>query len=336
MKKFRNPLLGKPYLSETLRFGGVYFFLALINLRVKLYLTPVWFDGKLEMNHQLLLAFQYTNNEQSRLLQFYIPEMFRNLFEISIPNAYILQRWLFVFLALLCFHFYLRKWFDAKLAFAGVLFLASIMPLSYFNHLQESAPMLLLTFLLALWAIREQKTLWYMVILFVGGINNESILALPFVYFCVNYKRFEFQHIFRLLSRTLGTCLPAYLAAGAIRYVTRDRPHLGGAWHLPDNIEGLLEQLSFTPLEYWKAEYLYIFFIFGAFWVYAVLKYSRKPPFLQRAALVTPIFILIHFLTGITKEVRQMLPLSFLIIPMALFYLFPANSGSANENKLVH
>ncbi|MBC8505873.1 MAG: hypothetical protein H8D34_13500 [Chloroflexi bacterium] len=305
--------------------------MALINLRAKLYLTPAWFNGTLERNHNLLLAYQYTNNEQSRLLQFYIPEAFRFIFGMSIPNAYILQRWLFVFLALIGFHFFQRKWFDTKTSFAGVLFLASIMPLSYYNHLQESAPFLLLSFLLVLWAIREQHTIGYVLLLFVGAFNNETILSLPFVYFCYNFRRFEIKHTLNLSLRTIATCLPAYIAAGVIRYINRARPHLGGAWHFPDNIEGFLGNIQFTPLEYWKAEYLYIIFIFGVLWIFAMLNYSKKPLFLQRAVLLIPIFLVIHFLTGIIKEVRQLLPLSFIIIPMAFFYIFPSDVKTANE-----
>ncbi|MFH1633951.1 MAG: hypothetical protein ABIG63_08045 [Chloroflexota bacterium] len=198
MKQILFEKLKRPFANELLKFGSIYFFLAFINLRVKLRLTPAWFDGHLESNHNLLLAFQYTNNEQSRLLQFYIPEVFRQIFGLAIPNAYILQRWLFVFLTFLCFHFFLRKWFDTQITFGGVLFLAGIMPLSYYNHLQESASLLLLTFLLALWAIREKQTLLYMAVLAIGALNNETILILPMVFFCFNFDSFEFKHLLRL------------------------------------------------------------------------------------------------------------------------------------------
>src|SRR5260370_37349598 len=106
--------------EELLKFGSVYFFVALIELQAKLNVTRAWFDSTLDGNHRLLLAFQYTNNEQSRLLQFYIPEAFVRLLGLSVINAYILQRWLLVFLALLCFHAYLRKWVDCRLAVSVV------------------------------------------------------------------------------------------------------------------------------------------------------------------------------------------------------------------------
>ena len=307
---------------ELLNFGSVYVFLSLINLQLRLSLAPFWFDGRLIANHQRLLAFQYTNNEQSRLLQFYIPEALHRL-GLSVVHAYILQRWLFILLAFICFHFYLRKWFGAQLAFGGVVFLSAIIPLSYFNDLQESQPLLLLAFLLALWAIREHRTVWYAIVLTLGAANNETMLILPAVFFFYNFKRFEPGHLLRLSLTTLAGALPAYLVVGTIRYINWDRPRLAPAWQWPENIRGIWEQLRTSPLDYWNAKYFYILFIFGAFWVYAFLNYSRKPLFLRRAALIIPLFILVHLLTSIISEVRLMVPLSFVIIPLAFFYLFP-------------
>ncbi|MBA3767559.1 MAG: hypothetical protein H0W99_11340 [Acidobacteria bacterium] len=74
MKKTRQEKSRSPYKDEALKFGSVYFFLALINLQAKLSVTPAWFNGTLVENHKQLLALQYMNNEQSRLFQFYIPE----------------------------------------------------------------------------------------------------------------------------------------------------------------------------------------------------------------------------------------------------------------------
>lgn len=318
---------------ELLKFGFVYVFLALINLQVRLSLAPFWFDGSLLNNHQLLLAFKYKNNEQSRLLQFYIPEAFHRL-GLSVVHAYILQHWLFVLLAFVCFHFYLRKWFSAKLALGGVVFLAAIIPLSYFNELQESQPLLLLTFLLGLWAVREHRTVWYAVVLTLGAINNETMLILPAVFFLYNFNRLEPGHLLRLSLTTLAGALPAYLIVGTIRYINWDRPRLAPAWQWPNNIRGIWEQLRTSPLDYWDAKYFYILFVFGALWVYAFLNYSRKPLFLRRTALIIPLFILVHMLTSIISEVRLMLPLSFVLIPMAFFYLFPENQETVNESSL--
>ena len=316
---------------ELLKLSPVYFFLALINLRVKLFMTPAWNNGNLLQNHQKLLAFNYTNNEQSRLLQFYIPEFFHKFLFIDIAHAYILQRWLFVFLAFLFFHYFLRKWFDSAAAFAGVAFLAAIMPLTYFNHLQESAPLLMFSFVVTLWAIREKKNIFYMIIMAIAAINNETILFIPAVFLFYHFDADKLKNNLKLFAKTIIYAIPAYLIVGIIRYINIDRPHLGKPWTWADNLFGLYAGFFLSPLDYFRNFYWYLFFIFGAFWVYAYLNRAAKPLFIRRALLTIPLFILPHILTGVLFEVRQMIPMAYIIIPAAMFYLFAPETEAGSQ-----
>jgi len=219
-----------------------------------------------------------------------------------------------VWLAFVGFHWYLRKWFNAQLSFSGVLLLAAIMPLTYRDDLQESSPLLLFTFLLGLWAIREDRKILIATVFLIGGINNETTLILPLVYLLYNYRTWDMKPLVLLCRDTLLVSLPMIMAVGTIRYINWDQPHLGGAWHLPDNLEGMFS---------WDLQFWGIIYIFGVLWVYAFLRYGKKPLFLKRASLMMPYFIAAHLLTGIIFEIRQMLPLSFIVIPMALFYIYP-------------
>jgi hypothetical protein len=51
--------------------------------------------------------------------------------------------------------------------------------------------------------------------------------------------------------------------------------------------------------------------------------------FLKRAFLITPFFIAAHLAAGMLTEVRLMLPLGFIVIPMALLYIYPEVSQSS-------
>jgi len=318
MRERLQQLLQTSRSREFFRYVGVYLILALINMRVKMLITDRWQSGILERNHHYLLSFEFTNNEQSRLLQFLIPEALRQLFHLTVPQAYVLQRWGFVFLAFVGFHFYLRKWFDERGSFTGVLFLAAVMPITYQNHLQESAPLLLFTFLLGLWTIREHRDLWFLVTLAIGALNNETILCLPFVYFCYNWKRFEVRHLLKLAAATVGLALPALMLTAQIRYITRNQPHLGS--------------FATHPADLWSVPYLNFILVFGVLWYFAARRFRSKPLFLRRASYVIPLFILIHFITGIIHESRQMLPLSFIVIPMGLHYLFSPPSRQRSDS----
>jgi len=314
--------------KELLLFAPIYLFLSFVNLCIKLWETPAWFDGTLVRNHLSLLQGQFTNNEQSRILQYLIPEVLRRIFDVSIESGYILQRFIFVFVAFTLFHFYLRKWFGSPASFAGVLFLAACMPLTALIDLQESAPLLMVLFLLGLWAIRDHKEALFAGFLWLGSLTNETILILPSVYFFYHLTwtgqpSARWKGFLRLAGKTILLALPAICTAGFIRYITRDRPHLGGALHWNDNIAGILGTFQMEIFDLFTARYVFGFFLFSVFWLYAILAYRKSPLFLQRAAWMVPVFIIAHLITGIISESRQMIPLAYIIIPMALFFLFP-------------
>jgi len=310
---------------EMLLVAPIYFIFSYLNLAVKLWQTPTWFT-LLERNHRLLLAFQYTNNEQSRLGQFYVPEFFHRLLGLSVSHAYMLNRFLFVGLAFIAFHRYLRRWFGAAESLAGVLCLAAILPFTYMNCLQESAPQLLFLFLLALAAIRDEQPIFLAVVLFLGGMVNETMFILPAVYFFYHLRFDSLRTVLITIGRSFLVGVPIMLSLFPIRWINRDRPHLGGAWHWTDNWEGILRDAPRIFDRPHEAFYWYFIIMYGVLWVYAVLGYRSSPRFLQRAAWMIPLFILAHLITGIIKESRQMVPLAPIIIPMAWFYLFRTNN----------
>lgn len=312
----------KTLFREATPFVWIYFFLSLLELRSKLQVTPAWFNGTLERNHAALLAFQYTNNEQSRVLQFYIPEMLVLTFGMTVVHAYIVQRWICVGLAFMLFHLYLRRWFSKPLSFAAVCLMAAIMPFSFGNDLQESSAMLMVTFVLGLWAIRDGPSWSIALTLLVGALNNETTLSLSAVYFADRSRSWRPKAVLETAGRTLAVALPAVAYTAWIRYVTRDRPHLGDFWHLSSNINGMIENAGLSPLEYYRAIYLSIFFIFNVLWVFGFSRLREKPRFIRATLFLVPAFVIPHLITGIIVEVRQMIPLSYVIFPAAFFWMF--------------
>lgn len=291
--------------------------LTIANLYLKLNVTPGWFSGNLERNHQLLLDFNYTNNEQSRLFQFLIPEFFVRMFNMSIANAYVLQRVIFTYFTFFLFFFFCKKWFTNTVSIYCIVLLGILTPLSFWGDLQESSSLMSLTFLGALWTIREKKDLLFLLILVLGSINNETMLFLPLVYFLVNYKSYKFIEFKNLILKTVLLAFPAYLVVGIIRYINIDRPHLGGAFHLFENIYNLHHPLL----------------LYNVFWVLAFVYFKKKDKFLKRALISIPFFIIPHLITGVIFETRQMVPLAFIIIPASVLTLQELNSKYARKFK---
>jgi hypothetical protein len=113
------------------------------------------------------------------------------------------------------------------------------------------------------------------------------------------------------------------LAQGTLRYLTRHQPHLGGAFHLPDNLKGIWSELTHPITAMHQGFYIYPALLFSVFWLLALLGYPRSPLFLRRMFWMVPLFITAHLITGIIYEARQMVPLGFIIISISLFVIFP-------------
>ena len=306
---------------------------------LKIHLNPEWTDGTLEGNHNLLMVFQYTNNEQSRLFQFLIPELFHRILSINIVSSYALARLLFVFLAFVVFHIVLRKWFSMAESFCGVLILSGSMAMTFLvPDLQESAPLLMLLFILGLWAIREKKDILFSVLLILGGgLTNETMLIMAAGYFFYRVLSYKLSAILKTGFSTFMIALPAFLTQGVIRYITRDQPHLGGAYHLPDNLRGIWFVIS-DPVGaiFHHGIYIYPFLVFSIFWIYSVIGYRKSPHFLKAMFWISPLFVAAHLITGVFAESRQMIPLGFILIPMSLFLLFPREVAKISDGNQIH
>jgi hypothetical protein len=319
-------MVSAPLRNRELRvFVPLYAWLSFIDYSVKISKTRGWFT-MLDEKHRLLLNFDHTNNEQSRLLQYYVPEAFHRVLGTSIPHSYAVARLLFVFLAFVCFHFFLRRWFSPGEALAGVALLAAMMGFSHLNDLQESAPLLMLLFVLALYAIRDNRILLLLAVFFVGGLTNETMLILPAVYFFYHLRLGSLRRVLVLAVQTSILAIPLLITIGPIRYLTRDQPHLGGAYNLGSNVRGIRREITDNPLNWPRDRYLLFILMLGVLGIYAFLRYSEKPLFLRRALWIAPLFILAHLITGKIREPRQMIPLCFIVIPAAMFFVLrPAN-----------
>jgi len=303
-------------------FVWIYFSLSFLDLVLKVRATPAWLDGTLDRNHPALLAFDYVQNEQSRILQFYIPEALIRVFGLSIVHAYMLQRWLLVGLGFTLFHLYVRRWFSKPLAFAGVALVAALLPFSFYNDLQESSAFLMASFVVGLWTIRDAPSWAVALALLVGALDNETTLSLASVYFADRFRGWHLRDLWKTTWQTLAVTAPAVIYTLWIRYVTWGRPHPGGARHWRDNIGGILAALKLGPLEYYRAEYLGMFFIFNVLWIFAVLRIHDQPRFIRATLLLIPAFVIPHIITGIILEVRQMVPLAYVVVPAAFCWIF--------------
>lgn len=291
-------------------------FLAYVTFRLKTATTSHWDDGTLEQIQALLVQFKYYNNEQSRLLQWGIPELLTRILPVQLHTAYGMQRLVFTTLAFFTFHRSSSRWLNNTAALLAVVLFALLTAFTFQGDLQESAPLLAFTFVAALWAMREGRLALFAGIIWFGGLNNETMLFLPAVYLFVNFRSWAFAPLARLCGTAFLLGLPGLLTVGAIRYITRDQPYLGGGWHWQANLMALDSVVLFL----------------GVFWVLAFIQYKQLPVFLQRCLLTIPLFLIPNMFIGIITETRLLLPLCYFVLPAALWTFLPdARSTDSGE-----
>ena len=71
--------------------------------------------------------------------------------------------------------------------------------------------------------------------------------------------------------------------------------------------------------------------IFGAFWVFAIAGFRRAPAFAKRVAFIVPLYLCAIILWGVWGEVRLLMPLYPVVIPLALSFVFRDSGAAASE-----
>lgn len=260
---------------------------------------------------------------QYRILMPFCAEFIHQIFNLSIPDTYYFLRIITTFLVLSLFHIYLKKWFDTSKAIIGTLYLVAALPLSYMSWPYPSDMVDVIIFILGFIVIRDNKDNWLYPLLILGALNRESIVFLILVYFVYHIGQIHFR---KLVLRTVS-----YIVTFSIIV-------FGLYWRygpLPNFIDNKVHFITYPMYEFNLNMYsnlfksfslthpaLFIFLIFGFFWILAFLNMNKKPEFLVKSVWIIPIYLIVYFFVGSFAETRLFLPLFLLLIPSGLFSLF--------------
>jgi hypothetical protein len=222
-------------------------------------------------------------------------------------SGYLVVRAVCTTLALFCFDRYLRVWFSRSASIAGAIFLAAIIPYTYWHVLQESDPLNLLIIVNAFWAIAAGRDSWLIALVAVGTLNRETVLMIPAVYFVTRWRHVPAARLTAWTAAIAGTWLLVY---SLLRSVYGYRPYYTGVVKLADNLSSILPTT-------------HVLLMYGAIWVLAVVGRRTAPEMLTRALWLIPPFIALHYVVAVADEVRIFLPLAPILIPLAWCRLFP-------------
>ena len=225
----------------------------------------------------------------------------------NMVTAYFTLRAVTTGVTLFLFDRYLRAWFAPAAAAGGALCLAATIPFTYFAVVQESDPLNLLAFVLAYWALAQGRDLWLIPLTLVGTLNREAVAMIPAVYLLARWGQ---ERPGRLAWRTV-----AMGGAWALAYGGMLAAYGGRAYYCNVVMLGL-NLSSWIPT-------VHVILMFGALWGLAFAGQKQGPVMLRRALWLAPPYVALHYVVAMAREVRVLLPLAPVLIPLSWWALFP-------------
>jgi hypothetical protein len=239
--------------------------------------------------------------------------------DFSFTLAYGIYYLFALFGLLLTLYIFLRHWFIVEHALIGCLFAASAAHLglrdSYFQPWSQIEPTLLM---LALLATYKKRYVLIGVLVLLATLNRETgaFLVIAFVVANTDFSRLrqkKFPVDLKTVLLTAAYSAVWLLTYGGLRLIRGGTPPI-----VP--LAELLDYNLRPGILFWTALNLVTFF--GFFWIFIVRGFKFAPPFIRRAALLVPIYFIILAPYAIWYEVRLLMPLFGVLIPLGLSYLF--------------
>jgi len=282
------------------------------------------FESRLELHNQII-AGTAPSPYRYRILVPFIGEVLTQGLSVvlSVKAAFLLAYAIYdllsIFFLMVVLFFWLKTWFTRDQALIGVLFVAGTIPIALQDHYFQ--PWSLLEaglFSVALVAI-HRKHYWLLASLVVlASLNRETALFIPLAFLLtIDIKSL-------LHARSKNEWQPILVFGGLLLIWAAVfwglRYSLGSTSHIV-TIEGLLARNTT------KGSLFFTFvngsLFLGGLWVFALLGFRYAPGFIKRVALIVPLYLLTVAVWGVWYEVRLLMPLYPVLVPLGLSYLYP-------------
>ncbi len=252
----------------------------------------------------------------------FLPSLLGSSEENALEYSYLFWRWLFTLGALLLFHRYVSTWLDTPWALTAGMFFAGLHSPSYaYYWFQPASSADLLLWLSAAVLTISGKPAWLYPLLLLGGLNRETSVFIIGIHAALQYGK---EPTSLLVKRSALLLVSWALAIGAGRTLVHSR-----GWAHGSTVAGMLS----ANLEH-PGWLLYAFSFFGLFWLAPFLRWSEYPAPLRRMAVALSPYLVLQFLFGRIREVRLLLPISMVVLPMGMLYVRSklSSPGLADSN----
>lgn len=225
----------------------------------------------------------------------------------------------------LAFFQYLRQFFAKLVALAGVLWFDFLISysLSYIpgpSVIETIDIFNTLVFCIALRFLLQDHLIPLCLLLVVGMLNRETPwILLPTVFLSEWLGRRRFTRVFVV---SLALAIPYF---GLRFLIETPIPTWFTTHDLMFNIPFMSAEQSLKAI----VANIHLLFLLGPLLIISAIRFREHPMFLQLAAAVVPLFLVIHYIFGSIIERRLWMPLYVLLLPLAVHNLSKMCSGEA-------
>jgi len=238
----------------------------------------------------------------------------------SFIYSYLIYDGMAIFFTLFLMLRYLNDWFTGEYSLFGVAFMALSMIIALRNHYYQPWSLLEMAFLIyGLILIRKEKMHLLALITAFAALNRETSYLIPASYFFVNIWDKENRKNVILNTAIFSTI---WLAVYVLLTIARSQtPYI----HTMEE----LWRLNINHLPYATIN---ISLFLGLFWIFSILGWRSTNKFLKRLVLLIPTYLPSVILLGVWHEVRLLMPLYPIIIPLALSFI--STTARAKEDTM--
>lgn len=251
---------------------------------------------------------------QMRVGAVYMAQGLIDLFSLSVDKAYKILDTVFLGLALVGLFYYLLAWVPPPYAAIGMLYVASILPLTYLLHAFHpwDRPQFAI-WVLMLWLVHRGAVWWLCLALALSMLFKFDSVLVPGLFFLAHVRRETWRRV------AAQTFLLAAVSLGI---------YIGLRWSFPaePRAGSMVETISAQVIRNLGhlAEYTISHPPLLAFALPTLLCLSRVrtiPRFHQAGLALGAAMMLIWFLFSEFREVRAQMPFMLLVLPPALIAL---------------
>ncbi len=227
----------------------------------------------------------------------------------AVELAYLFWRWVFTFGLFLLFHRYLGHWVPPPWPLVGTLLLAGLHGPSYAHYwFQPASSLDLLAWTLAAVLTLERRWLWLFPLILLSSFNRETSVFIVLIHGALLWGKEPTKPVLlRMLG--LGVCW-------ALPFVGLRLAIESGGWAHGTNPLGMLTA-NLTHVDW----LLYALCFWGVLWVLPFARWKRVPARLRALAVILLPYLGLQLGFGRIREVRLLLPLALVLVPVLLITL---------------